>query len=449
MIYDLITTYSSEEVQIYILDFGTEALKIYNGVPHIGDIVFINDSEKICRFFEMLQKIIKIRKEELSEYNGNYNLYLKTSGKKMPMIVVIMNNYEAFSEMYENEYDDIFITLTREGIKCGIVFVVTVSNYNDMRYRLSQNFKKRIALQLNKEDDYLNIFDRIGKKRPSHIFGRGLVSIDDDEQIYEFQTAKICSAEQYNEYIKNTIAKLIEKNNILADSIPVIPDRILLEDIKEYLKDLANVPLGITKKDLRICKYNFKKDFINMIASKNIQDATQFTLYLLQQLTELENVEIKIFDAERIISSKKTDIKYEYSQFIQNINKKTNKDILCVIIGVDKFVNDYDNINNNFSDNFYETLVKAETSENCNFIFVETESKLRNHEYDDWYKNYISKENGIWVGNGIENQYLITTSNDRRDLENNCGRSFGYAINQGNASLIKLLEMKESGESNE
>ena len=45
MIYDLITSYSSREVQMYIFDFGSEALKIYKNTPHIGDIVFMNDSE--------------------------------------------------------------------------------------------------------------------------------------------------------------------------------------------------------------------------------------------------------------------------------------------------------------------------------------------------------------------------------------------------------------------
>ena len=104
------------------------------------------------------------------------------------MIVIMINNYEAFSENYENEYDDILLTLTREGLKCGIVFIITASAFNDLRYRLSQNFRQKIALQLNNEDDYLNIFDGIGKKRPSHIFGRGLAKLED---IYEFQTARI------------------------------------------------------------------------------------------------------------------------------------------------------------------------------------------------------------------------------------------------------------------
>ena len=448
MIYDLITTYSSDEVQLYILDFGTEALKIFNNANHIGDTVFINDGEKIGRFFDMLQSEIKARKDELSEYNGDYNLYLKTSGKKMPLIVVTMNNYEAFSEVYENEYDDIFITLTREGLKCGIVFVLTVSNYNDMRYRLAQNFKQRIALQLNNEDDYLNIFEKVGKKRPPSIFGRGLVSIEND-QVYEFQTAKICNAEQYNVFIKETIEEINSKNSTIAKGIPTIPDQILLSDVKEYLKDLTNVPIGIAKKDLKLCNYNFKKNLVNIIAARNIEDATQFTTYVVQQMLDLKDVDVNIFDAEKVLSRKKTNVKEEYNNFITDLDKKANKEVVCVIIGIDKLVSEFDDFSNNFYFTFNSTLKKAEDLGNCNFIFVDNANKLKNHEYDEWYKNFVTKDNGIWVGNGVDNQYLITITSERRLIVNNCGNSFGYAINQGTATLIKLIEMKENGEEDE
>lgn len=448
VMYDLITSYSSEEVQLYVLDFGTEALKIYHNAKHVGDTVFINDEEKVGRFFDMLQREINTRKEELSEYNGDYNLYLKTSNKKMPLIVAIMNNYEAFTEVYENKYDDIFITLTREGLKCGIVFIITVSNYNDMRYRLTQNFKQKIALQLNNEDDYYNIFEKVGKKRPPNIFGRGLVSIEEG-QIYEFQTAKICDAEQYNMFVKETIEKVNNKNTAIAHSIPVMPDKILLSDVKEYLKDLSNVPIGIIKNDLRIYNYNFKKNLVNIISARNIEEAAQFTIYLLQQILELKNVDVNIFDAENITSSPKTSLKEKYNEFISDLDKKAKKDILCIIIGVDKFVSEFDDVNNNFYLTFNSTLKKAEELGNCNFIFVDNANKLKNHEYDEWYKNFVIKDNGIWVGNGVDSQYLITITSERRSIVNNCGKSFGYAINQGIATLIKLIEMKEDGEENE
>ena len=446
MIYDLITTYSSEEVQLYLLDFGTEALKIYKDAKHVGDIAFIEDSEKIERFFDMIQRMIKSRKDELSEYNGDYSLYLNT-GKKMPMIVVIMNNYEAFAENYQNQYDDLFITLTREGTKCGIVFVVSISNYNDMRYRLAQNFKQRIALQLNKEDEYFNIFENIGKKRPSNIFGRGLISIEKDK-IYEFQTAKLCDAEKYNMFVKETISQLNSINNTVADSIPVIPEQVRIKDVKEYLKDLHSVPIGIKKKDLKVCNFNFKKNFINVISSQNLENAGEFTYHVLLQLLDLRNVKVNIYDAEKIISQAKSNIKEEYYNFISNLTEGNEKEIISVIIGVDKFITEFDDMNNNFNINFNSSLDKANKCGNCNYIFVDNFNKLKNHEYDMWYKNYILKDNGIWVGNGIDSQYLISL-NDRRSLINNCGKNFGYVINEGIATLVKLIEMKENGEDNE
>ena len=88
---------------------------------------------------------------------------------------------------------------------------------------------------------------------------------------------------------------------------------------------------------------------------------------------------------------------------------------------------------------FNSTLKRAENKENCNFILVENANKLKNSEYDEWFKNYISKENGIWVGNGIDNQYLITIISDRKLIFNNCGRTFGYAVKQGIATHIKFL----------
>ena len=56
IIYDVITAHYSEEAWIYILDFGSEALKIFKESPNVGDVVFVNEVEKINRFFDMLQR---------------------------------------------------------------------------------------------------------------------------------------------------------------------------------------------------------------------------------------------------------------------------------------------------------------------------------------------------------------------------------------------------------
>ena len=125
-----------------------------------------------------------------------------------------------------------------------------------------------------------------------------------------------------------------------------------------------------------------------------------------------------------------------------NLNR--NKQVLCIIIGIDKFLNDLEN----GEDELYETLRKAEELGNYNFVIVDNATRIKNHEYDEWYKNYITGDTGIWVGNGINDQYLINVNSTGQEIINNCGESFGYAIKQENPKLIKLLGMKEKGEEN-
>ena len=110
----------------------------------------------------------------------------------------------------------------------------------------------------------------------------------------------------------------------------------------------------------------------------------------------------------------------------------------------DKFINDLEDGENDF----YETLKTTEELGNYNFILVDNFSKLKNREYDEWYKNYIIGDSGIWVGNGINDQYLINLNVNGMDLVNNCGSSFGYAIVRETPELIKLLVMKDEGENN-
>ena len=441
MIYDLITTYTTKQVEIYILDFGTEALRIYNGAPQVGDVVLINDSEKIGRFFDLIQDEIKTRKTILQDYNGDYELYLRTGKNPLPMLIIAINNYDAFAEIYEDKYEDVLLTLSREATKCGIIFVVTVSQFNSMRYRLSQNFKQRIALQLNVDNDYYNIFEKVGKKRPSNIFGRGLVDINDE--IYEFQTAKVCKAEEYNSFIKEKIDELKKEIKDTANAIPVLPEVVTVKDLKKNIKDLSSLPVGIFDKNLRVCTYNFKKDFINIVTSRDIETAAQFVYNLIEEIETMKDVKVYIFDAER--ENKKGNLVQEYLNFVLSSGMENDKkQVICAIIGLEKFINKFE-----LNTDFYNSLKKLDESKNSNVIIVDNVTKIKNHEYDEWFKNYISKDNAIWIGNGINNQYLITINSDRRQAVNNCGTSYGYVIKQGEAYMAKLLGMKDCGDDNE
>ena len=141
----------------------------------------------ICLLIIMAERISyrRKRKELFVDYNGDYNFYCTHSGRTLPTIITIINNYDSYYELYE-QYDEQLSTLTREGAKYGIVFIITSNNVNSIRYRLKQNFRQNLVLQFNDSGDYSSVLGNIGKKYPSKLYGRGLVSLDN---VYEFQTA--------------------------------------------------------------------------------------------------------------------------------------------------------------------------------------------------------------------------------------------------------------------
>ena len=139
--------------------------------------------------------------------------------------------------------------------------------------------------------------------------------------------------------------------------------------------------------------------------SNNIEEVTQYSMYLTQMLSYLSHVNVCVIDAENASFDKLTVMKNEFNNFLDNLEKNIGN--ICFIIGIDKFVNEYKK-----EENFNDKLVKAEKSGVCSFVFAENVKKFSNQEYEDWYKQYASKENGIWVGNGFDSQYTLSAIND-------------------------------------
>ena len=126
---------------------------------------------------------------------------------------------------------------------------------------------------------------------------------------------------------------------------------------------------------------------------------------------------------------------------------KNNNEIfnLCAIIGIDSFASDgiIDEIE------FSKLLQEAKEHGKHSFIIIGDPDSLSRHSYDDWYAKFISQDSGIWVGNGIDDQTLITTNFSMGGLENNCGNSFGYVVDEGNPTLIKFIGIQKEGDEDE
>lgn len=444
MIYDIIANYSSAVAQLYLLDFGSETLKAFRKSKHVGDVMFATDNEKIARFFIMLQNELKERKEKLSDYNGDFNLYTKATNEIIPTFIIVLNNYESFVENYPNSYDEILEILLREGLKYRIVFVFTTSTTTGVRYRMLQNFKQKIALQMNKDDDYMSIFDRVGKKRPSRLFGRGLVN-PEEKKYYEFQTAKICEAEAWNETVRQTIEERNMEETVEAQKIAVVPDFVTINHIETAITDLTSLPIGIAHKTIKPLGIDLRKNLLYFILANSLEEFSSFIINLTEVIKAISNINFVVLDAENILQGKKESIRDKYIELFKTLNNsKRVKETIIIIVGLDKFITELGS-----EDLFFESLKNAQALKKCHYIIFESAVKMNNYTYSDWYKKFALGDTGLWLGNGAGEQYLLKPMTSTFKFLNTCGQSYGYSFVKGRPTLVKLLGMKENGEENE
>ena len=437
IIHSCITEYSPEEVNFYILDFGAETLSMFKDAPHVGDFITVDEEEKTTNLFRLLFSMMEQRKQILTNYNGNFNLYNKNNSKKLPLVVVIINNYEAFFETYvqNNEY---LITLSRSCVKYGISIIMTVNGANGVRYRLSQNFKQTLSLQLNDRIDYSTVIGRT-HVYPSEIFGRGIIKLDD---IYEFQTAYAVRKEELSDVIKKECLNLKAKYNYKALAVPVLPDVVSSKLFANY--SIQHIPIGIDKEDLSTVTFDFKNNYVTTIMSLSNDYFNKLTRGLSEIFSKLPNTETLILDAGNLIT-KNNYMMYCNNNFdsaVQSIYQRTldtsvdKKHLFCIVLcyNVIKSKLSIDNVT------LLEKILMQNTNGNVSFILIDTVDVFRNISLTNWYKNSVNSNVGIWIGSGIAEQFALKVINLPRGSRTPIKENFGYVVDRGNTHLVKLIE---------
>ena len=68
---------------------------------------------------------------------------------------MVIDNYSVFTELFD-DYENVIISLSRDGGNYGIILVITGSSIDSVKSRILQNVKLMIALQLNDKYDYIS-----------------------------------------------------------------------------------------------------------------------------------------------------------------------------------------------------------------------------------------------------------------------------------------------------
>lgn len=296
MIRGMSAYYSPRDVNIYILDFGSMALKVFDPLNHVGGVVTASEDEKLKNFMRMIRIEMKTRKEVFSKMGiTSFASYKEAGHNDIPHIVIMIDNFIALKELY-SEYEDEILNICREGIAVGISLVITSLQTNGISYKYMSNFSNRICLYCNQGDEYGSLFDKC-RMEPKNIPGRGLVAIN--KVIYEYQTYLAFEGVKEIERVEKIKSYISSVNTIYAGvcarRIPEVPQNLDMEYVNNnigntVLRDMQ-VTIGIDYDTVEFTSVDLCKALTIGVTGREGYGKTNFTRLIISYLQS------KVFDS--------------------------------------------------------------------------------------------------------------------------------------------------------
>ncbi len=441
LLWSSIMNHTPEEVNFYIIDCGTEALKVFRNIPHVGEVSTAEDYDLSIGIFQMLDEEIERRKDLMVDYAGNYNEYIENSGEKLPLIVTIINNYEIFLENYGKIADNL-IPMYRDGARYGVVFIVSELSPSTVKSKMLQSFHNKLCLQLQNEADYRTSLGAPKGLFPAKIFGRGIVFTED--YAFEFQTAYFTERKNINNTVREAAKTLNEAYTVRARKIPVIPDKVFVDILYDKVDGLSNIPIGYSTLTKEPFFYDFGiNPFTVVLTNAMNDDRMGFTYALIKLFQKVENTTVKVID---FVDAYEQNIfgvesfKNNFDQVIINMNNEVlqnrNSEVttIYVMLGVGGMRNCLSPAGKQVVSNLFSNM---STVTNAKFILVDVLVSFKNIQVEPWYQSMVDNSYGIWLDNDAANQLVINIPTITMEERKMNFPYIAFSVSKGRHTVIK------------
>lgn len=357
-LYAIINKYSPEQVSIYALDFSSRMLGAFEGCPHFGGIMYENDTDRINKFFNMIESELRERKELLK--GGTYQQYVRANGQVLPSIIICIDNYANFREKTNNAFDDIMLRLSRDGVGYGVFLLVSSAGFGpaEIPNRMADNIRTVFCLEMGDKFKYADTMHimHIDIMPEADVKGRGLASMGTG--VLEFQTALALEANDdfdRTEKIKSVCRNMAEGwKGKTARKIPEIPQTPVWSEFAgsdEFAKASDKnqyLPFGYNSEDASVYSVDLASTYCYMITGKSRSGKTNCLKIMIKSAAQ-SNSEICVIDTQseelkmlcseiggKYISTKKEMFDY-WNELIPTFKERNQKKRSYVSEGIDDY----------------------------------------------------------------------------------------------------------------
>ena len=298
LILSLTYSYPPEDVCIYIMDFGGGSMNLFSNVPHVGGIASDNEEEKIEKLTRLLSNELEDRRRKFAKESvQNIQLYRQATGEDLPEIVLVLDNFMPVYGIYPN-LEPFFLTITQLGGSYGIYFVVSTNTTMSLGFKMAQNIKMAVALQMAERSDYASIVGKTDGLEPDRVNGRGLIK---GEKPLEFQTALPIGASSDSARvgkIKDLCSLMNEKwRGKRAIPIPIMPEIIMIDHLQV---EERKIPIGLGTIDIAPIYLDLSENHYFLISGTMGSGKSNLLKVITFNFLNLDGASVAVYDSERL-----------------------------------------------------------------------------------------------------------------------------------------------------
>jgi len=256
-----------EQVQFNLFDFGTNGLLPIRGLPHVADLVRLDEEEKLLKYLKRLDSLMKERKALFTEVGvSSLSQYEQKTGQALPVLLNIFDGYDSVRESPLEEIIESAVNqLLREGASLGIYTLITVLSASSLRLRMSSTIPNALCFYLVEEGALRTVMGRDALPG-QEIVGRAQVT---QEEVLELQVYLPIEGKDDIDRLSHLTAEIQSMNQdwqgLRPEAVPMLPSKIstsFFEDHEE-VQDMwqrGELPIGFDKESTHPVGFVPKRD---------------------------------------------------------------------------------------------------------------------------------------------------------------------------------------------
>ncbi|WP_394304525.1 type VII secretion protein EssC [Lactococcus muris] len=284
-----------EHLHFNLLDFGTNGLLPLKNLPHVADMVMLEEEEKLSKMLGRISSALVTRKALFkAEGVANLTQYESKTKEQLPILVNVLDAYDNLTpqDKRKDAIDELLMQVLREGQALGIYLVLTAGRYNGIRMNMMANIQTKLALFLDEDSDLGSIIGR-EKLEQVEVQGRGQVKLEQALSVQIYLPAQAENEAQLLEMLEHEIKLMDEAwTGVRPERIPMVGEHVDFEQFETF--DKEKFYLGLNKSDAQPVTFELFKGQPLTLLSSNKKQTLFLGEFIAEQLADFEGDIIKI-----------------------------------------------------------------------------------------------------------------------------------------------------------